>query len=65
MLLSVFVIGPMVTQFSLGRYLAADGTWTYLQNILLVTRYELPGVFTGNIYPVWSTVRCGRCRWKC
>ncbi|MCX4198562.1 hypothetical protein OMR07_26260 [Methylobacterium organophilum] len=30
---------------------AADGTWTYLQNILLVTRYELPGVFTGNIYP--------------
>lgn len=41
----------MVTQFSLGRYLAADGTWTYLQNILLVTRYELPGVFTGNIYP--------------
>jgi len=50
-LLSVFVIGPMVTQFSLGRYLAADGTWTYLQNILLVTRYELPGVFTGNIYP--------------
>jgi len=50
-LLSVFVIGPLVTQFDLARYLAADGTWTYLQNILLVTRYELPGVFTGNIYP--------------
>ncbi|MCW8155785.1 acyltransferase [Stutzerimonas stutzeri] len=50
-LLSAFVIGPLVTQFDLARYLAADGTWTYLQNILLVTRYELPGVFTGNIYP--------------
>ncbi|MCQ2033203.1 acyltransferase family protein [Stutzerimonas kunmingensis] len=50
-LLSVFVIGPLVTQFDLARYLAADGTWTYLQNILLVTRYELPGVFTGNVYP--------------
>lgn len=50
-LLSAFVIGPLVTQFDLGRYLAADGTWTYLQNILLVTRYELPGVFTGNLYP--------------
>ena len=50
-LLSAFVIGPLVTQFDLARYLAADGTWTYLQNILLVTRYELPGVFTGNAYP--------------
>jgi len=50
-LLSVFVIGPLVTHLTLGQYLAADGTWTYLQNILLVTRYELPGVFTGNVYP--------------
>lgn len=50
-LLTVFVLGPMVTQLSLSRYLEADGTWIYLQNILLVTRYELPGVFTGNVYP--------------
>lgn len=50
-LLTVFVLGPMVTQLSLSQYLEADGTWTYLQNILLVTRYELPGVFTGNVYP--------------
>jgi peptidoglycan/LPS O-acetylase OafA/YrhL len=50
-LLSVFVIGPLVTHLTLGQYLAADGTWTYLQNILLVTRYELPGVFIGNVYP--------------
>lgn len=64
-LLSVFVIGPLVTHLTLGQYLAADGTWTYLQNILLVTRYELPGVFTATSTPTWSTARCGRCRWKC
>ena len=50
-LLSAFVIGPLVTDRSMTSYLSSAVTWTYLQNILLVTRFELPGVFTQNIYP--------------
>ena len=50
-LLSVFVIGPLVTDRPLSGYFASPVTWTYLQNLLLVTRFELPGVFSQNIYP--------------
>lgn len=50
-LLSAFVIGPLVTEGSMTSYLSSPVTWTYLQNILLVTRFELPGVFSQNIYP--------------
>ena len=50
-LLTTFVLGPLVSELALARYLAADGTWTYLQNIVLVTRYALPGVFTDNPFP--------------
>jgi len=50
-LLSTFIIGPLVTDRSITEYLASPLTWTYLQNVLLVTRFELPGVFSQNIYP--------------
>ncbi|MCQ4309240.1 acyltransferase [Pseudomonas stutzeri] len=50
-LLSAFVIGPLVTERSMTSYFSSPITWTYLQNILLVTRFELPGVFSHNIYP--------------
>jgi len=50
-LLSTFIIGPLVTDRSIAEYLASPLTWTYLQNILLMTRFELPGVFSQNIYP--------------
>lgn len=50
-LLTTFVLGPLVSQLDLSAYLTENGTWTYLQNILLVTRYELPGVFSGNSFP--------------
>lgn len=50
-LLSAFIIGPLVTQESLGSYFASSTTWTYLLNMLLATQYELPGVFSQNIYP--------------
>lgn len=50
-LLTTFVLGPLVSQLDLSAYLTDNGTWTYLQNILLVTRYELPGVFSGNSFP--------------
>lgn len=50
-LLSAFVIGPLVTDRSMTSYFSSPLTWTYLQNVLLVTRFELPGVFSQNIYP--------------
>jgi peptidoglycan/LPS O-acetylase OafA/YrhL len=50
-LLSAFIIGPLVTDHPLSSYFSSPATWTYLQNILLVTRFELPGVFSQNIYP--------------
>ncbi len=50
-LLSAFVIGPMVTSWRLDNYLTSAKTWEYLKNILLITEYELPGVFNQNVYP--------------
>ncbi|AHL73652.1 sugar acetylase [Stutzerimonas stutzeri] len=50
-LLSAFIIGPLVTDRPLSNYFSSPVTWTYLQNALLITRFELPGVFSQNIYP--------------
>lgn len=50
-LLSVFIIGPLVTTESPGDYFASSTTWAYLLNIFLATHYDLPGVFDQNIYP--------------
>jgi len=47
--LSVFVLGPVVTTLPLGKYFATRGTWGYLRNIALSVRYPLPGVFTNNV----------------
>lgn len=47
--LSVFVLGPVVTTLPLGKYFATRGTWGYLRNIALSVRYQLPGVFTNNV----------------
>jgi len=48
-LLSVFVLGPIVTTLPVGKYFATRGTWGYLRNIALSVRYPLPGVFTANV----------------
>lgn len=50
-LLSALIIGPLVTDYPLSSYFSSSVTWSYLQNILLITRFELPGVFSQNIYP--------------
>lgn len=50
-LLSTFVLGPLVTTRSLDGYLSSPLTWDYLKNIALITTYELPGVFSYNVYP--------------
>lgn len=66
-LLTTFVLGPLLTQLSPADYLSAPGTWDYLQNMLLRTRDFLPGVFeaapfargvNGSLWTLPYEVRC-------
>ena len=50
-LLSVFALGPIMTELTVGEYFANEGTLGYLKNILLCPVYALPGVFTDSLYP--------------
>lgn len=51
-LLSVFILGPLLTTLSLSDYFSNHLTWVYLRNILMVKiTYILPGVFASNPYP--------------
>lgn len=50
-MLSAFVLGPLVTTLPLGDYFSSPVLVSYFKNILLNIRYFLPGVFDGNIYP--------------
>jgi peptidoglycan/LPS O-acetylase OafA/YrhL len=50
--LTVYVVGPLVTTMSLGHYLGDPVTHAYaLRNATLQTDYLLPGVFGHNPYP--------------
>jgi peptidoglycan/LPS O-acetylase OafA/YrhL len=53
LLLTVFVLGPLLTTLSLGEYFTNFDTWKYLiLNISLIgVQYDLPGVFENNIFP--------------
>lgn len=59
-LVTVFLVGPLVSEFTLDGYLASPGTWDYLLNLLLNPQYSLPGVFWQNSWSaavngvVWS-----------
>ena len=59
-LISVFVIGPVFTDISLGEYFTSGNTYKYLLNCILVLQHNLPGVFEQNIYksvvngPLWT-----------
>lgn len=44
-LLSVFLLGPLVTALSDPEYFAHPRTWRYLVNIILRPQFDLPGVF--------------------
>jgi len=51
-LVTTFLLGPLVTTLSLGQYLASGETWNYLRNLYLFQpQYELPGVFETLPYP--------------
>lgn len=49
--LSAFVVGPMFTDLSLGKYFSSRATYHYLYNIAMYPVYYLPGVFSHNAYP--------------
>lgn len=59
-LLIVFVAAPFVTSLDFARYFTDINTYRYLENLLFITRHDLPGVFTENIYgtsvngPIWT-----------
>lgn len=50
-LLTIFVVGPLATEHSLGEYLASSQTLRYLSNVALMTQFQLPGVFVDSPFP--------------
>lgn len=50
-LFTVLLVGPLATRLPLADYLTDRLTLGYLSNMLLVTQFHLPGVFTGNPFP--------------
>ena len=48
-LITVFVIGPVMTTLNTAGYFSQGRTWAYLQSILIYPlKYDLPGVFKDN-----------------
>lgn len=52
LLLTIFIIGPFVTQLSLAEYFSSSNVYSYfVRNMsLLFLQYDLPGVFISNPY---------------
>lgn len=50
-LVTTFLMGPLVTVLPSAEYFRDHATWYYLRNILLSPVYALPGVFGSNVYP--------------
>jgi len=51
-LLTVFVLGPLLTTLPKGAYFSSSQTYSYLRMLTLYdARYTLPGVFADNPYP--------------
>lgn len=50
-LLTVFFVGPLVSELAVGDYARDSSTSSYLKNAVLVLgiQYELPGVFLGSV----------------
>jgi len=46
--LTTFLLGPLVTNLSIGEYFSNSGTYDYLKNAILQIRFFLPGVFFDN-----------------
>lgn len=50
--LSAIILGPLVTSLPVGTYFENPNFLNYFKNIYLYPIYNLPGVFTKNIYPI-------------
>lgn len=50
-LLGVGLVGSLATQLPLEEYFSDSQTLAYLWNLLLLSRFELPGVFLDNPFP--------------
>ena len=49
---TVFIIGPIFTNLSLGDYFLHLNGYEYIwRNMIFKTEYNLPGLFTQNLYP--------------
>lgn len=53
-LVTTFVLGPLVSTLGVPGYFGDPGSWAYLRNVTLVPVYTLPEVFVGH--PVDGTV---------
>jgi len=53
-LLTMFFLGPLITNISLKEYFTSLETYNYIKTVGLYTIYplNLPGVFNNNVYPV-------------
>lgn len=49
-IVSAFVLGPIVTEYSLKDYFMDHTTYLYLLNGIMVLQHNLPGVFLKNVY---------------
>jgi len=50
-LVTILILGPLLTDVPIARYFASPVTHAYLLNIVGEIHYYLPGVFTHNPYP--------------
>lgn len=50
-LVTVFIMGPIVSEYSFLEYFGRKDTYIYLLYMLMIPQYILPGVFEGNPYP--------------
>ena len=48
--LSVFILGPLITNLNMQSYFFSIDTYKYLLNAILIPVHDLPGVFTNNVY---------------
>lgn len=51
-LFTVCLAGVLLTDIAPVQFFQHPETWSYFKNILLNPQYGLPGVFTGNVYPM-------------
>lgn len=59
-ILTAFVLGPILSTLSPAEYFTNPQTYKYLLNGVLIMVHQLPGVFTNTLRATWLMLRCGR-----